>query len=140
MNETFDNGELSQGEAQDYGQDNTRQSIPCQTQKIEVRVARIEGLYGLITQEFEQARVESRPVEEDKIEDWSREIDKMCKEVAQMPVLHVSELQAKISLNLMLMSRSMMDRHAITLYSNNILSSLDQFKDSHAVISLQKTG
>jgi len=123
-----------------FGQDNNPRVRGYRNRSVVFYVSRIESLYHHITQEIEEACLAGRSFEEAKVENWSREIDKLYAEVASMPVSTLEELQAKISLNLMLMSWSMMDQHAVSLYSNNIMSDMSQFKDSHAMMSLLKTG
>jgi len=102
--------------------------------------SRIKNLYGLINKEIEDACTPERPLDEEKIEIWSREIDQMCNEVSLMSVTNLDDLQAKISLNCFLMSQSMMDPDAMTFCRNNIISAVHQFKEAHAMTPFFKTG
>lgn len=140
MSKAFEKLNMSPAESKDYGQDNIKQSKSLAKQTIALMVENVESSFWLINEEFEEATQANRLVNEEKIENWSREIDELCLKIGNMPICNLQDLQAKINLNLMLMSRSMMDQHEITLYSNNIIDSLDQFKEAHAMISVLKTG
>lgn len=123
-----------------YKQDNTPKVTSESKRCIVLYESRIKTLYGLITKEIENACTPQRLLDEEKIEIWSREIDKMCNEVSLMPVTNLEDLQSKISLNLFLMSQSMMDPHAMTFCSNNIMSAVHQFKETHAMTPFLKAG
>lgn len=103
-------------------------------------VLRVEELYGFIDQEFSKAPSDEIALDDNKIEAWSKEIEKLCEIVDTLPVNDIEDLKAKILLNLSLISKSFLDSRSIEIHSDKIIEAIDDFGTARTSPGLRIVG